>query len=199
MGMAEALTLRDLLPGRLDDVGTLARNELCKNEEVGAMKLAWDYVGSQLGDAIAQALDCDLMKVLAEGWAKADELASFAGPANRDTRSVIELAGHEVSRQFKPVIAVTIGSCPCVELEFDFALSAHFGGVQLTLADGHITSGRTGNAWASAQLSYAGIPLHDAAETRKVAIPGDFELEPPGVPLLGFGSKLPLTGAASES
>ena len=197
--MAESLTLGDLLPEQLDDVGTLARNELRKNDEIGAMKLAWDYVGSQLGDAIGQALDCDLMKVLAEGWAKADELASFAGPENQGVRSVIELAGHDVSRQFKPVIAVTIGSCPCVELEFNFALAAHFGGVQLTVVDGHITGGRAGDAWASAQLSYAGIPLHDAAETRKLALPGEFELEAPGVPLPGLVSRLPSTGAASAS
>ena len=46
--------------------------------------------------------------------------------------------------------------------------------MQLSIADGHITGGRTGEAWASAQLSFQGEPLHDAAETRKLPIPVEF-------------------------
>jgi len=84
----------------------------------------------------------------------------------------------------KPVIAVTIGSCPCVEIDFEFAVSARFGGVQLTIVDGHITGGQAGEAWASAQLSCQGVPLHDAADTRKMPIPGSFEFKAPGVPIL---------------
>lgn len=149
------------------------------------MTLAWDYIGTELTGALAQALDCDLMEVLAKGWASSELLAGFADPAKYGAgdRSVIELSPHDASQEFKPVIAVTIGSCPCVELEFGLALTAHFGGVQLTVVDGHITGGRTGEAWASAQLSCGGQPLHDAAETRKVPIPGTFQFEPPGVPI----------------
>ena len=177
--MGEGLKLSALLPARMDALGAQARGKLCKNGEVGAMKLAWDYIGSELNGALAQALDVDLMEVVAKGWAKADTLAGLAGSAG--DRSVVELVSHEESHALKPVIAVTIGSCPCVELEFGFALTAHFGGVQLTIADGHIIGGRTGQAWASAQLSCEGVPLHDAADSRKVEIPGDFTFEPPGI------------------
>jgi hypothetical protein len=183
--MADGLKLGALLPDRLDGLGERARQELCQNEDVGAMNLAWDFVGTELNAALAQALNCDLMEVLAKGWASADLLAGFADRARHPAgdRSVIELAAHDFSRELKPVIAVTIGSCPCVELEFSFALTAHFGGVQLSVVDGHITGGRTGEAWASAQLSYQGIPLHEAAETRKVPIPGEFQFDLPGVPI----------------
>ena len=184
--MADGLKLSALLPARLDAVGARAREELCRNQDVGAMKLAWDYIGSELSSALAQALDCDLMEMLARHWASNDLLAAFAGPAKPSVgdRSVVELAAHDVSRELKPVIAVTIGSCPCVEIEFGFALTAHFSGVQLSIADGHIIGGRAGQAWASAQLSCQGVPLHDAAETRKLPIPGSFQFEPPGVPIL---------------
>jgi hypothetical protein len=191
--MADGLKLSALLPNRLDEVGARARQKLCENKDVGAMTLAWDYIGSELNGALGQALDCDLMEELAKGWANADLLASFADPAKHaaSDRSVVEFAAHEIKRELKPVIAVTIGSCPCVEIEFGFAVSAHFSGVQLTITDRHITGGRAGEAWASAQLSCQGTPLHDAAETRKFPIPGTFQFKPPGVPLLPAASRSP--------
>ena len=60
-------------------------------------------------------------------------------------------------------------------------VSANFGGVQLSIADGHITGGKMGEAWASAQLSFQGQPLYDAAQARKVL--DDF-----GTPHTGAGT-----------
>lgn len=183
--MVDGLKLSALLPERLDQVSQCARQQLCENEDVGAMNLAWDFIGSQLNGALAQALDHDVVAVLAKGWASADLLAEFAnsGTQAADGQSVVELGAHELSRELKPVIAVTIGSCPCVEIEFGFTVSANFGGVQLCIVDGHITGGQTGEAWASAQLSCQGVPLHDAAESRKLPIPVAFQFDPPGVPI----------------
>jgi len=149
------------------------------------MKLAWDYVGSRLDQALGQVLDCDVMEMVAKGWAEADLLAEFADPAKHPAgeQSIVEVGAHDFSREFKPVIAVTIGSCPCVELEFGFAVSANFGGVQLAIADGHIIGGRMGEAWASATLSFQGQPLNDPAESRRMPIPGAFEFAAPGIPI----------------
>jgi hypothetical protein len=184
--MTDGLRLKDLLPKRLDAVGERARQELCENQEVGGMKLAWGYIGSRLSDALEQALDCDLMEIFVKGWATSDLLVEFAANGGHvaGEHSVVELGAHELTRELKPVIAVTIGSCPCVEIEFGFAVSANFGGVQLTIVDGHIIGGRTGEAWASAQLSCQGVPLHDASESRKLPIPGAFQFDAPGVPIL---------------
>lgn len=187
--MPDGPRLKDLLPGRLDKVGERARAKLIENESVGAMNLAWDYIGSQLNESLGQALDRDLMEVLAKGWASADLLAEFAGGRAVGERSVVELGAHELSRELKPVVAVTIGSCPCIEIEFGFAVSANFGGVQLSIVDGHITGVRTGEAWASAQLSCEGVPLHDSAETPKLPIPAAFEFDAPGVPIPALASR----------
>ena len=183
--MADGLKLSALLPDRLDEVAARAREKLSENEDVGTINLAWDYIGSELNGALGRALDCDLMEVLAKGWAGADLLAAFADPAKHPPgeRSVVTLGAHDLSRELKPVIAVTIGSCPSVEIEFGLAVSANFSGVKLTIADGHITGGQAGDAWASAQLSCQGVPLHDSAGTRKLPIPGAFQFEAPGVPI----------------
>ena len=182
--MAEALRLKALLPERLEEAGQRVREKLCENERVGAMNLAWDYVGSRLSGALEQALDCDAMRLFAKGWASADQLAGVVKlRPSTGGRSTLEIGPHEFKQELKPIIAVTIGPCPCVDIEFGFAVSANFSGVQLHIVDGHITGGEAGQAWASAQLSFEGVPLHDAVETRKVAIPATFRFDAPGVPI----------------
>lgn len=190
MLLAESLKLSDLLPDRVDGLGEQARAALCADEQIGAMKLAWDYIGDELHGALAAALDCDLLALLAKGWANAKLLAEHADPAKhpRDERALVTLGGHDVMRDVHPVIAVTIGECPCMELDFTFAVTAHFGGLQLAIQDGHIIGGKAGEAWASGKLSCHGVPLHKPADTRKLAIPGTFSFAAPGIPL-GRGNR----------
>ena len=179
------VSLADLLPDRLDSLGDRARAALSEDKDVAGMKLAWGYVGSQLQQALRSTLDIPVMEALATGWSTAAELASYADPTRHPPgeRSVIELGEHKLAQEFKPVIAVTIGSCPCLELDFTFAVSARFGGVKLAIADAHLVGGETGDAWASCQLSLHGLPLHEAAESKKVALPGAFHFAAPGVPI----------------
>ena len=128
-----AVKMSDLLPERLDRVADEARKTLSQNEDIGCMKLAWDYVGTELENALKSALDCDAFTVFAKTWATAQQLSDYADPAKHPPgeRSVIELGAHEISRALEPVIAVTIGSCPCIELKFTFTVTGNFGGVAL--------------------------------------------------------------------
>ena len=156
---------------------------MCDNPDVGGMKLAWDFIGSQLHDALKSVLDCDVLEVLGGAWAKAVPLAEFADPAKHPPgeRSVVELGEHDLTRELNPVIAVTIGPCPCVELTFKFVLSAHVGGVRLAIVDGHLVGGDLGELWASGQLSYQDLPLHPEQESARIGVPGEFSFNPPGI------------------
>jgi len=187
--MANALKLSDLLPERLDQMGDKARQKLCENEEIGCMKLAWDYIADELGGALKSALDCDLLEGMAKVWAEATLLSEFADPEKHPpgTRSVLEVGEHGLSREFHPVVAVTLGSLPCVELKFTLSVTAHFSGVKLTVLDAHIIGGSSGEAWATAQLSYEGTPLHETSESPKANIPGKFSFDAPGVPIPRIG------------
>ncbi|MEO5773506.1 MAG: hypothetical protein ABIQ32_05240 [Sphingomicrobium sp.] len=181
--MTESIRLSQLIPERLDSVAEQVRAHMCDDKQVAGMKLAWDYIGKELGDSLRSVLDCDLIELIAGGWAKAAELAAFADPDKHPPgeRSLVELGAHDFSRKLHPVIAVTIAPCPCVELTFDFALTAQVDGVRLSIRDGHITGGDLGELSASAQLSYQGTPLHPAAESRKIAVPGRFSFAAPGI------------------
>lgn len=181
--MGETVPLSVLLPEKLDSVAGQVRDRLCDNEEIGAMKLAWDYIGKELHQALKSALDRDLLEVLGKIWSQLGEIAAFADPEQHPPgeRSVIELGGHDLTRELQPVIAVTIAPCPCIELKFLFALTAHVGGVRLSILDGHIVGGDLGELWASAQLSFEGVPLHPPQESARVAVPAEFSFAPPGI------------------
>ena len=187
--MADGVPLNALLPDRLDSMAERVKTKMCEDEQVGGMKLAWGFVGEEVFNALKSVLDCDLLEILASGWAKAGPLADFADPGKHPPgeRSVIELGAHDVSRELHPVIAVTIGSCPCVELKFTFTIAAKVGGVRLSILDGHIVGGDLGEAWANGQLSYEGMPLHSAAESQKVGLPGEFHFAAPGIPIPRIG------------
>lgn len=181
--MASGLPLSALLPDRLDSMAERVKANMCDNEQVGGMDLAWDFIGKEIHGALKAALDCDLIEILAKGWAQADTLADFGDAAKHPPgeRSVVSIGEHEVSRELHPIISVTIGPCPSVDLKFTFAIAAHISGVRLSIVDRHIIGGDLGEAWASAQLSYGDVPLHSTKESRKVALPGDFSFDPPGV------------------
>lgn len=181
--MAEGLPLSALLPDRLDGVAEQVKGQLFSDEKVEKMDLAWDLIGEELHGALKSVLDCDLIGVVAKGWAEAAALSDYADPVKHPPgeRSVVEISEHDFHRNFEPVVGVTIASCPCVELRFKFALTAHLGGVKLSILEGHILGGTLGPSWASAQLSYAGVPLHPVSETRKCTIPGRFSFEAPGI------------------
>lgn len=181
--MADRIPLSALLPDRLDSIADRAQARLCDNEEIGGMKLAWDFIGKELHKALKSVLDHDLLDILGRAWAEAAALAEYADPQKhpRGERSVVALGEHELAHDLRPVVAVTVGSCPCVELEFVLALTAHVGGVRLSILDGHVVGGDLGELWASAQLSFEGRPLHPPRESTRFGVPGEFHFGAPGI------------------
>ena len=110
--MAEALTLADLLPDRLDGLADQAQEQLQKDAKAGGATLAWGYVAGQLGEALRSVLDKPALEMLAGAWSQAALLANYADPAKHPPgeRSVVELGAHDVKQEFKPVVAVTMNS-----------------------------------------------------------------------------------------
>lgn len=184
--MVEALRLNVLLPDRLDSMVGQVKDRLCRDERVGGMKLAWDFVADRLYEALKSALDGRVVDALAECWAQVAPVAQLAADRPPGQPCTIQLGEHEVTRELNPVIAVTIGSCPCIELRFLFEISAHVSGVRLSIVDGHLVGGDLGEAWASAKLSYEGVPLHLDSETRKLPIGEGFTFSRPGIAIPGL-------------
>ncbi len=187
--MDDGLRLRDLLPDRFDSMAIVAKDRLCQDREINGMKLAWGAVADKLGEALDAALDHRVIDIIAESWAQAEPVVKLASSVVRSPGKpcIIQLGQHEISREMKPVVSVTIGSCPCIELSFLLEVTAHVSGVRVTIVDGYIASGDLGEAWASGKLSFEGVPLHSQAESRKLPIGKGFHFDPPGVAIPGLG------------
>jgi hypothetical protein len=181
--MAEGLKLKELLPDRFDRLSEESKKEICTDENVSHMRLAWGYIASQVDDSIRGVLDLDLFDLLAKAWANGKLLCEYADPAKHPPgqREVLNVGDYAFDRELHPTVEVTIASRPCAELEFTLKLIGHFSGLHLTIMDGHILSCGSGDAWASAKLSYHDVPLHKERETKKLALPGYVPFDPPGI------------------
>ena len=175
--------LSDLLPDNLERAGETGIEKLRARDDIGSLNVAWNLVGGQLEGALHNALDCDVVEVAAECWAKANLLAEYADPERHPPgeRSVIEIGGRDLTRELDPVIVVNVAGCPPFELRFTVALTLHYGGVKLVISDGRIREGSLGDAWVSAQLRYGEIPLQSLAESKKLPLSGPFMLPGDGV------------------
>jgi hypothetical protein len=181
--MAEGSGLRvgDLLPKRFDGLEDQVKAQLATNAEAGKSKLAWDLIGSEIEGALRSVLDCDLIETLALAWTKARALQDYADPAKHPPgeASVVHLGERKVERELHPVVAVTIGSCECMELRFTLCLTANFSGLALSIKAPYITGGTAGDLKVGAQLKYGEVPLHKPEETRKLELPGRFGFAKP--------------------
>ena len=183
--MGEGIKVKELLPDRFERLGEESRKELSNDPNVSRMSLAWDYIESKLDEELRGVLDLDVFELLGKAWAAAKELADYTDPAKHPpgVRELLKFGDYDFEKELEPTIDVTIGSCPCCRLKFTLALTGSFSGLYLGIRDGHIVDGRTGKAWASAQLSYAGVPLHKEDKTRKYTLPGRFKFDAPGIPI----------------
>ena len=179
--MADTIKVAELLPERIEGLGTAARDALCNDAKAAGLQVAWDYVSSRLDGALRQALDCDLFDVLARGWAQSPLLTNYVAALTQPAAEV-HFGKHELTRELKPSVAVTIAGCPCIELEFTFAIAAQFSGLTLDIADRHITGGSPGAVSASAELSLGEVTPHQA-QSRELELPRRFRFTEPGIPI----------------
>ena len=183
--MDEGIKLSELLPEHFEHLGEEARKELSNDPEISKMSLAWDYIESQLDAEIREILDGDVFELLGMAWASAKELADYADPAKHPpgVRELLKFGDHDFKKVLNPTVDVTIGECPVCRLKFTLTLTGSFSGLYLGIRDGHVVDGRSGKAWASAQLSYASVPLHKKKGTEKFTLPGRFKFSAPGIPI----------------
>ncbi|HYJ83209.1 MAG TPA: hypothetical protein VEW26_10255 [Allosphingosinicella sp.] len=181
MAEESGLRVRDLLPERFDGLEDQVKAQLEADPEARKSKLAWDLIGSEVEGALRSVLDCDLIETLAKAWTTARALQDYADPDKHPPGEacVVHLGERKVERELHPVVAVTIGSCECMELRFTLCLTAKFSGLALSIRAPHITGGTAGDLKVSAQLKYGEAALHKPLEARKIALPGRFALATP--------------------
>ena len=173
------IKVADLLPEQLS-LGPAVDEAMRDNPDACPPGLAWDFIAGQAGAALRSLLDCDVIELLAQGWAKASTIRAYADPAKHPPgeTAIIHLAEHKFVREVHPVLKMTVAGCPPITLRFTVALAAQFRGLALSIESGHILAASTGDASVSAQLKYGAFDLTGEKESGKVALPGRFVFTP---------------------
>jgi hypothetical protein len=130
----------------------------------------------EIGRVAAGLLHMDLVDVLASGWKKYDALAA-AARATLETpgeEQVVDLVTHRISSTYRPRIDLVVDEMPAgsIDLEVDVTVVLH--AVVGVVADGRLTSLRSGRADLEAELSCEGIPITSAR--REIDLTIDIDL-----------------------
>jgi hypothetical protein len=182
--MADQLQVRDLLPGSLQIEQTM-KDALSQDHELGAQKLAWNFIGSQASDALKSVLNIDALQVLGSAWCVAKQLHDFTDPSKhpKGERSVVYLGSHKFKKTVYPELEVTIALFKPVKLRFTLDLLADIRSIALGICDGFITSTGGGDGALSAQLKYGDLALN-RPQQKKVQFPGGYTFKAPGLTIV---------------
>jgi hypothetical protein len=130
----------------------------------------------EIGRVAAGLLHMDLVDVLASGWKKYDALAA-AARATLETpgeEQVVDLVTHRISSTYRPRIDLVVDEMPAgsIDLEVDVTVVLH--AVVGVVADGRLTSLRSGRTDLEAELSCEGIPI--TSGRREIDLTVDIDL-----------------------
>jgi hypothetical protein len=151
-----ALTVSGLLPDNLKiDAAELAfRGE----GSVGSTLLG--FLGTKVQEALGSALDIDVLELIAEAWAKTDELREVAAGMHESGEvKHLFLAKHDVVCENRLNVVLEFAGAPTITDHLQLTLTAKFEGVGVTV-DGHcIVAVDAGQGAAKAELRYSNTKL----------------------------------------
>ena len=140
----------------------------------------------EIGRVAAGLLHVDIVDVLASGWKKYDALAA-AARATLETpgeEQIVDLVTHRISSTYRPRIDLVVDEMPVGSIDLEIEVTVVLHAVMGIVADGRLTSLRSGRADLEAALSFEGIPITSAR--REIDLTVDIDL----------GSGVELAGAA---
>lgn len=174
---ASPTTLRELLPKELDGLEAVIEDGLRKESNGNLSTLAWRFVRASAAAEVDKALDADVWQVLAEAWAKANELHTHANSPLGETR-VIHLGNHDFKTAVHPELTVDIGTPPYpAPLVFTVEIATHIESATLRIRQGRIVALEAGEAWVYAELKYGKARLHKQ-ESPMLKLPGEWTFDP---------------------
>ena len=191
MADKSGMTVRELLPSRLEHLKDTLRSELVKDADATSQgSLAWGFLKEQAGDYIGSVLNLDIFEVLAGAWCKARKLREYADPVKHPPgkTEVVVLGEHKFTHTLHPVLEYAFGGKPLgPKLRFDLDLIATIRSITVSVRDGYITAVGGGSGLVALQLSYKGKKLHDELKSNELPAREFFEFKAPGVKIVKDG------------
>lgn len=165
---------------RLSEIVTVSGDAVAAAADGSLLGKAWSQVGDLVESGVRDALDVDLVGVLAGGWSKAVELRGYADSAKYppETKVRMTLAQHRLAIAIDPELTLSVDGIAAQPLQLKVELVADLKGAVLTIADGAITAVDAGKVALSAQLKWGSHSLPLKA-MREVELPGRVAIDPP--------------------
>lgn len=185
---AIAVTLADLLtdasPARVV-AEALTQQEKGKLEaQIRATPgLSWTVLQDDIGRALGEMLDVDVVDVFCGAWAKLDELQDYLDPQKHppNESSRVPLRACTIKSTHHPTIEILIGEQCIRRLEFDLVLVLELDAFILRVQDGRIWEITPGEFQGSGRLLLRGVEFARMA-SRKHRLAGKLEFEK-GIPI----------------
>jgi hypothetical protein len=177
---AATLKVSDLLPSVLQvDPVDLRLQRGAAGESAGLGPSLLQFAAAKVQEAIATALQLDVLELIAQAWAKTDELRRLAAESRApgDMRHLY-LAKHEVVSENRLNVVLEFAGMPSLTDHLSLRLVAAFEGVGVTIDGGHIVAVDAGRGQAKVELRYSSAKLLGST-TDWVALPARHTLARP--------------------
>lgn len=171
-----SLTLASLFPStpRLD-ASELKLQRSAGSGESGLL----DFIGAKAQEGVAEALDVDVLGLVAQGWSKVDDLRGVAEQTLRTGQPAhVFLGKHELTCDNQLDVVLEFAAVPAVTDHLQLRLVALFESVGLTIERGCIAAIDAGRGSARAELRYSSAKLLGQS-TDAVVLPRRWRLERP--------------------
>jgi hypothetical protein len=179
------MTVRELLPSRLEHLKDTLRTELTKDPDATSQgSLAWGFLKEQAADYVGSVLNLDIFEILAGAWCKARKLREYTDQVKHPPgkTEVVVLGEHKFTHTLHPVLEYTFGERPLgPSLRFDLDLIATIRSITVSVRDGYITAVGGGSGHVELQLAYKGKKLHDEIKSRELPAQQLLQLKAPGI------------------
>jgi hypothetical protein len=174
--VAPTFTLASLLPEGL----AVDRSKMRLGTASPLSEAEGGFLQDKIRDGIASALGVDVIELIAEAWAKTEELrqAAASAKAGAGEPAHLFLAKHDVVCDSELKVALEFAGMPALTDHLKLRLRAMFQGVGVTVEDGCIVALDAGRGAAKAELLYSSASLLSESSDW-VTLPGHYPLTRP--------------------
>ena len=139
--------------------------------------MPWSDVEAVIGEKLSEALDVDLVNLLAAAWEKYSLLSDAAKQSKSGETVLVPLAEHAVKSELHPYVEIQLGPVTR-KIEFDVTLSLKLKGVVVKVESEEIRAIQAGTCEGSAEIGIAdhSIWKHDI---KPVPLPGSVKVAIP--------------------
>lgn len=162
--MSDGIPLRDVLSVSPEDVHDALQTRAGESGAGAALRARVAALGEMVGaDEINEALEIDVIGLIAQGWVKLDAVRDAAkkSRAMPDTTTMMTLGEHKILADCHPVLEFKLADLNLTELKFTLELEVTFKSVKLAIRDARLKSIAPGEASVTARLMYGKVKLKE--------------------------------------